>query len=396
MVQNDWMLLGRRTALFVTIGAIALVMTVGYSAPASASTRARHPGHVQVVPGVGTLTVSWRSVAGKPTYSVVSKPPGYGCSSPGDHCKIEVRTSTPLQFSVTATRGAATSQPSGWTAAVPTRLLLILAGQSNATGAESFANPGDGIDYLAAPFTTAADSQDLITWEPWLLKRQPHIGLVPLDSPQIEDAPGVSSHPQVFGPEIGLARQVMADTGRPVTIVKAAYPGTTLADDWNTDDRTSLFFSMVRLVDNTMQSDARLGQLDVVGGFYWYQGESDVLDGDGPEYQSNLTNLVAAIRSELPISSTAPIALAEESLASFISALQGADMCTAAECAADLAGDTDVRAADGWAAANLPSVVAVDTIDLPRYAPGVDVHLTDVGELDLGDMLAHATEGQFP
>ena len=57
------------------------------------------------------------------------------------------------------------------------------------------------------------------------------------------------------------------------------------------------------------------GQLDTIGAFYWYQGESDALDPTlYPEYQANLTALLTALRTSLPISPSATVVLVKESV----------------------------------------------------------------------------------
>ena len=43
-------------------------------------------------------------------------------------------------------------------------------------------------------------------------------------------------HHRIFGPEIGWARQEFADTGQPISIVKATLGGSSLAVNWNPDE----------------------------------------------------------------------------------------------------------------------------------------------------------------
>jgi hypothetical protein len=63
--------------------------------------------------------------------------------------------------------------------------------------------------------------------------------------------------------------------------------------------------------------------------------------------------------------------------------------------AAYLSGNSEVRAADTWAAAHLPSVYYVETADLERVAPYV-IHLSNVAQLALGARMAGASDLRFP
>ena len=158
-----------------------------------------------------------------------------------------------------------------------------------------------------------------------------------------------------------------------------------------------VFDDMVGIVKQTMASDAAQGQLDTVGGFYWYQGESDAMDPTlSAEYQANLTGFITAVRASLPMSGTAPILLVKESLAEVIGVQQAAGICSSPNCEAVIAGDTAVRAADDWAAANLPHVVTVDSLGLARTTAYGGIHLSNTGELQLGEELAKASDHQFP
>ena len=127
---------------------------------------------------------------------------------------------------------------------------------------------------------------------------------MPLDTPQY---PYFVTPPiQIFGPEIGLARQIWEDTGQFVTIDKFAYPDQPITQ-WDPSTANGTFDQLVTSVDKTMATDATYGQLDTIGAFYWYQGESDALDPTlYPEYQANLTALLTALRTSLPISPSAP------------------------------------------------------------------------------------------
>ena len=272
-----------------------------------------------------------------------------------------------------------------------------MAGQSNALGATSYAvDPITGINYFKRPYSNAADRKSLIVWPGWWELGPPATpsGLVPLDTPQYLNF--VTPLTQIFGPEVGLARQIWSDTGRPVTIDKVVYSDSSISQ-WSPATSGGLFDDMLGIVKQTMADDAAAGQLDTIGGFYWYQGENDAMDPTlYPEYQTNLTAFIDAVRSEFPISASAPVVLVKESLAEVIGVVQAAGLCTSPNCETLIAGDTAVRAADDWAAANLPDVFTVDSLGLPRTAADGGIHLSNVGELELGEAMAKVSEDRFP
>jgi hypothetical protein len=113
-----------------------------------------------------------------------------------------------------------------------------------------------------------------------------------------------------------------------------------------------------------------------------------------PSYKSDLAAFIAAVRADLPIKPAAPIAMAKQSLAGLIGLEQFAGACGTPNCSGLVAGDNAVRAADDQVAATVPGVVEIDTLGLPRTGPLI--HLSNVGELDLGKELAVATEHRFP
>ena len=258
-------------------------------------------------------------------------------------------------------------------------------------GAYSFAvDPVSGVNYLAHPYTNGADKKSLITWAPLWMNAPPKAYPVGLDSPQMST---ISSPVQIFGPEIGIARRVWTDIQQPVTIVKVTYPGSDLAVDWQ--PYGALFDDLVTTVRSTMALGDASNTLDTIGAIYWYQGEADAaIPAEASAYQSNLKAFIGALRLQLPAAPTTPFALVKESLDAEIAHEQASDTCPPDNCASEILGNTEVRDADDWAASNLPNVIEVDSLGLPRYSDYV--HLTNVGELTLGNELAAATDRSFP
>jgi hypothetical protein len=387
-------------AVLCTVGTAVAVATPGTAAAATATLAT--PSDVTVTPGVGAVTVSWGEVgSGDVLYSVTSSPAGASCTVVAQSsCTIPDTSVTPYSFTVAATEpNTNPSAPSHPTPPLAPHLVLVVAGQSNANGYESYAvDPVTGIDYMAPPYTNGADSHDLITWLPWSVLQGDGATPVPLDTPQQIGSP--TDAVTVFGPEIGLARQLWADTGTAVTIVKAADPGTSLAVNWNPTKSGAfpdgLFRDTVSAVKNVMADDGAAGQFDVLGGFYWYQGESDVTNRSwASRYQTRLALFITDLRADLPMSPKAPVALAEEDLSGYIAYLDSTGALSKAVDARYLAGNAEVRAADVWAADNLPDVVDVDTLDLARVPP-IYIHLSNVSQLTLGEELAKASEKLLP
>lgn len=269
------------------------------------------------------------------------------------------------------------------------RTLLLVAGQSNAVGFQSYAtDPMTGVDYFAPPYSNGADVSSTISWMP-SSKVAPAggggaTGQVPLDTPQLlSDARG--GRVRIFGPEIGWARQIYSDTGQGVSVVKAAFAGTNLAVGWNPKTPGGIYSRMIAKVISTMSADARAGQLDTIGGVAWAQGERDALrPALAAEYTSNLKAFIAALRSDLPMAPTTPIVLVKESLEESIALNERNGKCDATRvCAVFATGDAEVRAADDWAATHLPNVLVVDTLGRPRVAD-LAIHLTNTSELAVG------------
>lgn len=273
----------------------------------------------------------------------------------------------------------------------PTNVLLIVAGQSNAMGVESYAtDPYTGVDYLAPPYTNGADDSDQLVWTPSDILNS-SLTPVPLDTPQTVTFPGYNPS-QIFGPEIGIARQLYTDLGLSATIVKVTYEGISLATDWSPSGAgLDMFPELISTVQGQIASDAANGITDVIGGFYWYQGESDATNKqDAANYKMNLKRFILAVRSNLPMG-TAPFVIAQESIDPLVNVDVAEGLCTAKQCKAILQENAKIRNADVAMQTLLPDVVTVDTSDLARM-PDTGLHLTNLSELTLGARMATASE----
>ncbi len=373
------------------VGAVLLAFAVPMSAGASNPA----PSEVIASAGVGTLNVSWSasSVVGT-TFIVSSSPTGKGCTVVAvTHCSIVVTDTTPWQFRVRAKVGPAKSAPSALSAPVPTHLVVVLAGQSNAEGARSYVvDPVTKINYFATPFASAADTLDRLTWLAWPkpdMLAPPSSDPVPLTTPQILS--GVA----VFGTEIGLARQLYADTKQTVTVIKATYPGTALSGEWKPTRTNGLYQQMRDFALATMSNDAAHGQFDVLASYVWFQGESDALLHN-THYRSELAILLHSLRHDLPLNATAPIVVAKESILEREQYEQVHGGCAKDNCSHAIEGNTIIRGADDWAGHHLAHIIVVDSAGLDRTISSRYLHLSNVGELVLGAKIARRIEAFLP
>ncbi len=225
-------------------------------------------------------------------------------------------------------------------------------------------------------------------WSNFSIRQIKNELFVPLDSPQIFTA--ASGEPQIFGPEIGLARQLYTDGVGPISIIKVAFPDTSLAVNW-LGSGNNLTDQLVTFANRELADQAKVGVLGVVGALYWYQGESDAMSATlSAAYQLNLVDFISEVRQQIPFAEGAPVILVKESLAETLSLEQAAGTCPEPDCATAASWDEAVRSADDWAVTNLVNVAEVDSIGLPRL--NVFVHLTNVGELAIGHMMAQVSE----
>ena len=151
--------------------------------------------------------------------------------------------------------------------------VYLLGGQSNMNGAGKNSE-------LAPPYN--APQPDVKFW---------HRGTwVPL-------APGFhGSSAAHFGPEVSFGRAIKdANPGDDIYLIKYAYKGTALYNDWAPGGHQhGRFISTAK---------AALTNLDKAGidfqvcGMLWMQGESDAEEGKGAEYEANMRKFIADMRA---------------------------------------------------------------------------------------------------
>lgn len=270
--------------------------------------------------------------------------------------------------------------------AAPRRMtLLIVAGQSNALGFQSYVvDPKTHVNVFTSS-TSPADRKVLLMWTE---SGVPSSGANPvaLQTPQqLQGAPSA-----VFGPEVGLARQLYALGHRNLLVVKVAFSGSSLAGDWRPGS-TPTSEDLEALLTRVRQAEAwakSRGWTPVVGAFYWMQGESDALQASwAAAYAANLAALLHEVRTDLHFTSTTPIVIGQIDLADYITSQKNLGLCSASTkptCTQYDQWNAEVMQAQADAAAKY--VYVASTASLPRYEDFL--HLSNSAELSLGKHFA--------
>ena len=189
-----------------------------------------------------------------------------------------------------------------------TRDLILVAGQSNAVGFDAYASelPADDSDkdvmFWWRVGDPPPDEHDVTSGGKWT-----HLQPQPKGAPK-EKNNGARQYGNFakaeggFGPEIGLARELNAKEGKPLAIIKAAFSGTAVAQDWNPDD-PGIGGSCYRALVETVKSAVTAAKAQKIElkfrALVWVQGESDATPAYAPLYTKNLAHLITRLRSDL-------------------------------------------------------------------------------------------------
>jgi hypothetical protein len=163
--------------------------------------------------------------------------------------------------------------------------IFIFAGQSNMVGSDS----DDSLVDDHPPFKGAAEKQTDIRFSYNLGPDKSSNGWVAMQPVD-----------HVFGPEMTFARELKKHVKYPIAVIKDAWGGTTLINDWNPDgpDNGKKLYSrlMKQVADRLSDLDAQ-GIRYRIEAMMWHQGENDMFDKDGKvTYEKNLRNFIANIR----------------------------------------------------------------------------------------------------
>jgi Carbohydrate esterase, sialic acid-specific acetylesterase len=265
--------------------------------------------------------------------------------------------------------------------------VLVLAGQSNALGFQSYViDPHTHHDVFTDASRSPADRAVLLTWDESGV-RASGPDPVALDTPQVRS--GATS--PIFGPEVGLARTLYADGHRNLLIVKVAMSGTSLARDWLPGDDD--YIALLDKVASAMSWARAHGWTPTIGALYWYQGETDAMSASfAASYATNLPVFLSAVRLRLGLGTTGPVVVAQTDLSDFIRYEHTHRLCPTRSCEPEWLWNFEVMVAQERAAG--PSTFVTSTSSLPRAANFI--HLTDAGELNLGKTFAKLTNAHLP
>ncbi len=191
--------------------------------------------------------------------------------------------------------------------------LLIVAGQSNATGFDT--DPAElGTDALDASIRfrfrvgdPPPDQHDAISPR----KEWTALSVQPRGNPGPKSEPrqyGNFSNPSGgFGPEVSLARKLKQrdlrlGRKRELAVVKVAFSGTSVADDWDPSGegkRGACYRALVEEIRSAKLLAEAEGMTVNFRGLAWVQGESDANANDAPKYAERLKTMFETLRHDI-------------------------------------------------------------------------------------------------
>lgn len=249
--------------------------------------------------------------------------------------------------------------------------VYLLGGQSNASGR------GDASE-LSAPYDSPQTDVALY-WHKTLdttngnLTQDEWVDLQP-DSGQGKNNP--SSHAVEFGPELAFGRTMAdADPGANVAIIKYGHGGSNLHTQWSASG--SMYATFVSTTKAALAALTAAGHTYELNGMFWQQGEADTGATYADNYETNLTSLIARVRTDLFGGLNLPFV---------IGGLSSNQYPTITDPAT---GAGKVRLAQEAVALNGDMVGFANADDCDVY-DGYEIHFNYVGQLELG--AAHAAE----
>lgn len=283
-------------------------------------------------------------------------------------CIVAVLAATPAASVATSQRAERTLK------------IIVVAGQSNAEGYESYAIAASGTNLLdgsvadaSVPFSFWGDYTTDVSVPP-----------ATLTTAQVLAANGK----QVFGPEIGMARYLWAHGFHRIAVVKVSHTGASLAS-W--EPGGSLLTTLTARVQALETWEAARNVEASVAGIVWMQGETESLEATEPvTYKAALIAFLPRLRAAVGASSRTPIVLIETDTAAYVDLQRWVDngVCEPASCTDLLEWNALVRADQVAARHALPHVFIVDSAKYPRTT--IQLHLDNTGELDLGNAVGKA------
>ncbi|WP_166823148.1 GDSL-type esterase/lipase family protein [Thalassoroseus pseudoceratinae] len=187
------------------------------------------------------------------------------------------------------------------------RDLLIVAGQSNAVGYDAKPSelPSDDNDSRILFWWRTGDPppdvHDSSSGQKWTHLQPQSLGN-PKRPKEGRQYGNFAQKEGGFGPEIGLARTLQTRTKRPLAIVKVAFSGTGLRQDWNPNDPGdggSCYRALIEEVRTAIEAGREQGITLKPKALAWVQGESDANSRDAANYANALREMLAALRRDL-------------------------------------------------------------------------------------------------
>jgi hypothetical protein len=193
-----------------------------------------------------------------------------------------------------------------------TRDLILVAGQSNAVGADAYAEelPADPKDAATMFWWRVGDpppdEYDGTSARQWsTLQFQPRTPAMPaINGKKLARQYGNFNLKSKggFGPEIGMVRTLAMKENRPLAVIKTAFSGTSVAGDWNVGLPGKADPCYRAMVDEARAAIAAAKSKDITlrpRAFVWVQGESDANAKDAPTYAANLSAMLQRLRADL-------------------------------------------------------------------------------------------------
>ncbi len=189
-----------------------------------------------------------------------------------------------------------------------TRDLILVAGQSNAVGFDAYASemPADAADkdvmFWWRVGDPPPDEHDVTSGGKWTTLQPQPKGSPKEKNNAARQYGNFAKAEGGFGPEIGFARELKAKEDKPLAIIKAAFSGTAVAQDWNPDD-PGLGGSCYRALVETVKSAVTAAKAQNIElkfrALVWVQGESDATAAYAPLYTKNLAHMITRLRKDL-------------------------------------------------------------------------------------------------
>ena len=269
----------------------------------------------------------------------------------------------------------------------PSRTLpvVIVAGQSNATGSESF--------LLDAPAPLKRDLDSLLGIPALIDETTLGHPARPLPHVSTLLAPQYSAGQRIFGPELSLADTLAAHGHTNTFMLKDTTPGSNLSRDWNPTATSGprLYARLLADLDTVRRYATRRGQTVRVVALVWVQGESDSVNRQvATGYQRRLFDLIAHLRHD--VISTGRIVIVATDVSRTIPFLRFIGGCKPS-CDQVLSANSMVRRAQ-VAAGRLPGVTVIDSFEM-EHRPDF-LHLDASGEDELGVAAGRVIDHNWP